>query len=347
MSIHILDAMAREGFEQVVALHDRKSGLRGFLGVHDTVRGPAFGGIRRREYRDEREALLDCLRLSRAMTHKAALLDLPAGGGKIVLMDKDDVDWPLAYRYIGEVVDQMGGRFYTGPDLNTGATELALVTESTRFVTDPGVKGPGELPEATAEGVFMGIAAALRSKFGETDWANRRIVVQGLGSLGEGLVRRLVREGAEVVGADLDEERAEEIRDRHGIQIVDPSVALDERCDVFSPNAIGGNLHDLSISRLRCQIIAGGANNQLARAIIGDELFDMEILYVPDFVINSGALVRGTIFHLENRREPVESIGLRIGAAADNVLTRAVEEDDAPLRVAIRIAEERISAWRE
>jgi leucine dehydrogenase len=281
------------------------------------------------------------------MTHKAALLDLPAGGGKIVLMDKDDVDWPLAYRYIGEVVDQMGGRFYTGPDLNTGATELALVTESTRFVTDPGVKGPGELPEATAEGVFMGIAAALRSKFGETDWANRRIVVQGLGSLGEGLVRRLVREGAEVVGADLDEERAEEIRDRHGIQIVDPSVALDERCDVFSPNAIGGNLHDLSISRLRCQIIAGGANNQLARAIIGDELFDMEILYVPDFVINSGALVRGTIFHLENRREPVESIGLRIGAAADKVLTRAVEEDDAPLRVAIRIAEERISAWRE
>ena len=347
MSIHILDAMAREGFEEVVALHDRRSGVRGFLGVHDTVRGPAFGGIRRREYRDEREALLDCLRLSRAMTHKSALLDLPSGGGKIVLKDTEDVDWPAAYRYIGEVVERMSGRFYTGPDLNTGASELAFVTEKTSFVTDPGVNGPGELAEATAEGVYMGIAAALRSKFGATDWSNRRIVVQGLGSLGEKLVRRLVGEGAEVIGADLDDERAEEVRDRHGIQIVDASAALDEPCDVFSPNAVGGNLHDLSISRLQCHIIAGGANNQLARAIIGDELFDLEILYVPDFVINSGALVRGTIFHQQDRREPVESIGLRIGAAADKVLTRALQEDDPPLRVAIRIAEERIQKWRD
>ena len=110
---------------------------------------------------------------------------------------------------------------------------------------------------------------------------------------------------------------------------------------------MGGNLHDLSISRLRCQIIAGGANNQLARAIIGDELFDLDILYVPDFVINSGALVRGTIFHQQQRREPVESIGLRIGAAADKVLSRALEEDDPPMRVAIRIAEERIERWRD
>ncbi|MEM8711059.1 MAG: Glu/Leu/Phe/Val dehydrogenase dimerization domain-containing protein [Planctomycetota bacterium] len=249
MSIHILDAMAREGFEEVVAIHDRRSGLRGFVGVHDTVRGPAFGGIRRREYRDEREALLDCLRLSRAMTHKAALLDLPAGGGKIVLMDKEGIDWPEAYRYVGDVVDRMGGRFYTGPDLNTGGIELGLVSEKTRFVTDPGANGPGELAEATAEGVFMGIAAALRVRFGETDWANRRVVVQGLGSLGEGLVRRLVGEGADVVGADVDEERAEEVRDRHGIEIVDAADAIDQRCDVFSPNAIGGNLHDLSVGR--------------------------------------------------------------------------------------------------
>lgn len=346
MSIHILDAMAREGFEQVVALFDRKSGVRGFLGIHDTVRGPAFGGIRRREYRDEREALLDCLRLSRAMTHKSALLDLPSGGGKIVLKDTEDVDWPAAYRYIGEVVDQMGGRFYTGPDLNTGPTELGFVTEKTRFVTDPGANGPGELAEATAEGVFMGIAMGLRSKFGSTDWGNRRIVVQGLGSLGEGLVRRLVGEGAEVVGADIDDDRADEVRERHGIEIIDPSMALDEPCDVFSPNAVGGNLHDLSISRLKCKVIAGGANNQLARAIIGDELFDLDILYVPDFVINSGALVRGTIFHQQERRESVESIGLRIGAAAEKILSRALEEDDPPLRVAIRIAQERIDAWR-
>ncbi|MEM9383134.1 MAG: Glu/Leu/Phe/Val dehydrogenase dimerization domain-containing protein, partial [Planctomycetota bacterium] len=313
MSLHVLDAMAREGFEQVAAIHDRRSGLRAFLGVHDTVRGPAFGGIRRRVYRDEREALFDCLRLSRAMTHKAALLDLPAGGGKIVLMDDEAVDWEGAYRHIGDVVERFGGAFYTGPDVNTGPIELACVAERTRFVTDPGDSGPGELAESTAEGVFMGMAAALRSRFGETAWPERKVVVQGLGSVGEGLVRRLVEHGAKVVGAELEEERARRVAERFGIDLVDPSEAIEETCDVFSPNALGGLLHDLTLERLSCSVIAGGANNQLARMLVGDELHDMGILYVPDFLINAGALVRGTIFHLESRREPVEAIGLRIG----------------------------------
>lgn len=347
MSVHVLDAMAREGFEEVVAIHDRDSGLRAFLGIHDTVRGPAFGGIRRREYRDEREALLDCLRLSRAMTHKAALLDLQAGGGKIVLMDTGDVDWEAAYRHVGTVVERLGGRFYTGPDVRTGPFELGLVAERTSFVTHPGDEGPGELAEATAEGVFMGMGAALRTKFGETAWADRKVVVQGLGSLGEGLVRRLREHGAEVVGADVDEERANSVAERYDIRLVDPAQAIDEPCDVFSPNALGGLIHEVSVNRLRCSVIAGGANNQLAYALLGDELFDMDILYAPDFVINSGALVRGTIFHLEGRREPVEAIGLRVGAVAEKILARAVEEDDAPARVAARMAAERIDAWRQ
>lgn len=346
MTGHILDAMAREGFEQTIAIHDRSSGLRAYLAIHDTVRGPAFGGIRRRGYRDEKEMVLDCLRLARAMTHKAALLDLPAGGGKIVLQDTEDVDWEGAYRHIGDIVDRMGGHFYTGPDVNTGPDELGFVAEQTRFVTDPGEKGPGELAEATAEGVFQGIAAALRARYGETDWAQRKVVVQGLGSVGEGIVRRVVAQGAEVIGADIDEDRAKVIAERHGIELVDPSKALDVTCDVFSPNALGGLLHDLSLSRLECQIIAGGANNQLAHALVGDELFDMGVLYVPDFVINAGALVRGTIFHLENRREPVEAIGLRIGAAAERILSAAAEEDDAPARVAVRMAENKIDEWR-
>lgn len=346
MSVHILDAMAREGFEQTIALHDRRSGLRAFLAIHDTTRGPAFGGIRRREYRDEREMLMDCLRLSRAMTHKAALLDLPIGGGKIVLAQGEDVDWEAAYRAIGDAVQGFGGRFYTGPDVNTGPAELSLVAERTGFVTDPGEAGPGELAESTAEGVFQGIAAALRAEHGETAWGERKVVVQGLGAVGEGLVRRLVGHGANVVGADIDEERAALVAGRHGIELVDAAVAIDQECDVFSPNALGGLLHDVTLERLRCDIIAGGANNQLAHSIVGDELFDAGILYVPDFVINSGALVRGTLFHLEGRREPVEAIGLRIGAAAERVLAAAVESDDAPARVAVRMAESRIAEWR-
>jgi len=346
MSVHVLDAMAREGFEQISAIHDRRSGLRAFLGIHDTVRGPAFGGIRRREYRDEREALFDCLRLSRAMTHKAALLDLPAGGGKIVLLDDGKVDWPRAYRHIGDVVESLGGTFYTGPDVNTGPTELASVAERTTYVTDPGVAGPGELAEATAEGVFQGMAAALRARFGEEAWGERTIMVQGLGAVGRGVARRARERGARVLGADVDEATALAVSDELDLELVDPGQAVGVECDVFSPNALGGLFHDLSLGRLRCSIIAGGANNQLARVLVGDELHDMGILYTPDFVINSGALVRGTIFHLEGRREPVESIGERIGRVAERVLERAVEEDDAPARVAVRLAEEQIAEWR-
>lgn len=347
MSVHVLDAMAREGFEQVSAIHDRRSGLRAFLGIHDTVRGPAFGGIRRREYRDEREALFDCLRLSRAMTHKAALLDLPAGGGKIVLMDDERVDWPRAYRHIGDVVQTLGGTFYTGPDVNTGAEELASVAEQTTYVTDPGDAGPGELAEATAEGVFQGMAAALRSRFGAEEWESRTIVVQGLGAVGSGVARRARRLGARVLGCDVVEARALAVSDELDIEIVDPGSALEIPCDVFSPNALGGLFHDLSLSRLRCKIVAGGANNQLARMLVGDELHDMGVLYTPDFVINAGALVRGTIFHLERRREPVEAIGKRIGAVAERILDCALEEDDAPARVAIRLAEAQIAEWRD
>ena len=215
------------------------------------------------------------------------------------------------------------------------------------LVTDPGEQGPGELAEATAEGVFQGIAAGLRARFGETDWGQRTVVVQGLGAVGALVAGCLVAKGAEVIGADIDEERAEEVGARLGIRTVDAATALDVPCDVLSPNALGGLLHDLSLSRLRCQVIAGGANNQLARALAGDELFDMDILYVPDFVINSGALVRGTIFHLEGRREPIEAIGLRIGAAAAEILEAAEAEGDAPARVAVRMAERRIAAWRK
>ena len=181
MGVHILDAMAREGFEEVLALHDRASGVRGFLGIHDSTRGSAFGGIRRWSYLDEDQALRDCLRLARAMSHKCALAGLPVGGGKLVLLDRPDLDLERAYSAVGDLVERLNGRFYTGPDVGTGPAELAAVAARTRFVTDPGPKGPGELSEATAEGVFRGIGATLRHLDGAEDWPRRTVVVQGLG----------------------------------------------------------------------------------------------------------------------------------------------------------------------
>ena len=186
MAIHILDAMRREGFEQVIAIHDRRSSLNAFLGLHDTSRGPAFGGIRRWSYLDEDQAVRDCLRLSRSMTWKCALAGVPAGGAKLVVLDRPDLDLEAAYRHIGELVDRLGGRFYTGPDVGTGARELAWVASRTSYVTHPDESGPGELAASTCAGVIAGIDAALEQLDGRPDWGARRSSCRDWGRSGPG-----------------------------------------------------------------------------------------------------------------------------------------------------------------
>jgi leucine dehydrogenase len=346
MATHILDAMAREGFEEILALHDATSGLRAFLAIHDSSVGPAFGGIRRWAYEDEDRALRDSLRLARAMTYKCALADLPAGGAKMVVLDRPELDLPGAYRAIGDLAERLRGRWYTGPDVGTGEPELRSVWARTRYATDPGPDGPGALVESTVEGVFRGLEAALAHLDGEADFPRRSIVVQGLGEVGAGLARRLTALGATVRGSDLDHERAGAVERELGIELVDPATEFDEDCDVFAPCALGGILHDLTIARLRCRVVAGGANNVLARSAHGDRLHERGILFAPDFVLNAGALVRGALFHLEGRREPVEAIGRRIGATTTRILERARAESTAPSRVAIDEAEDALAARR-
>jgi leucine dehydrogenase len=346
MSVHIRDAMARGGVEEVLAIHDRRSGLRAFLGIHDSSRGPAFGGVRRWAYADEGQALRDCLRLARAMTHKCALADLPAGGGKLVVIDEAGLDERLAYERIGEVVESYRGRFTTGPDVGTGARELGWIRSRTAFVTDPGPAGPGRLSEATCEGVFRGMEAALTHLDGTVDWPSRTVVVQGLGDVGRGLAQRLTERGARVKAAEIDEDKARRVARELEIELIDPSSEFAEVCDVFAPCALGGILHDVTLSKLRCRVIAGGANNVLVRRAHGDRLHERGVLYAPDFVINPGALIRGAHFHLEGRRVPVEEIGERIARSLARVLERAAAENAPPARVAVREAERRIEAWR-
>ncbi|MBL4770699.1 MAG: Glu/Leu/Phe/Val dehydrogenase [Planctomycetes bacterium] len=339
--------MTREGFEEVIALHDRESGMRGWIAIHDTSAGPAFGGIRRFTYRSESEAVMDCLRLARAMTDKCQLARLPAGGGKVVLLDEPDVDWDKGYAALGRKIEAMGGRFYTGPDVGTGVNELASLVAETRFATDPGPDGPGELEAATAEGVFRGMEAALIQLDGKLDWSSQKIVVQGLGAVGSLLAKRLVEQGAQVVGSDVDTDRLKQVVQELGIEGLDSTEVLHHPCDVLAPCAMGGLIHDLTLERLKTRVVAGAANNVLARTLHGDRLHDLGILYVPDFVINSGALIRGTIFHLEGRREPVATIGDRVGTMVGEVLKEATRLEAAPTRVARRLARKRLKDLRD
>ncbi|MFT5049623.1 MAG: glutamate dehydrogenase/leucine dehydrogenase [Chlamydiales bacterium] len=341
MAVHILDAMSRGGFEQVHAIHDSASGLRAFVGLHNTSRGPAFGGIRRWAYRDERDALLDCLRLGKAMTHKCALAELPVGGAKVVIMDREGLDLEGAYRHLGRLVDHHQGRLYVGPDVGTSTEQLGWVAEETAFAAGPGASGPGQIAESTSAGVFHSMAAALQHMDGAVDWDRRTVVIQGLGKVGSLLAQRLVEMGVTVIATDIDPQRAEQVGATCDLKLVDASEVIDLPCDIFSPCALGGILHDLTLERLKCRAVVGAANNVLARSHHGTLLHERGILYVPDIVASAGALIRGVRFHLDGERVPVEEIGRRVGKTVSAVLAQAAEEGEAPSVVAVREAEKR------
>jgi len=342
MNFDALETWQREGFEQLTAFHDPRSGARGVLALHSTRLGPAFGGIRRWSYADLSAAARDALRLARAMTHKCALAGLPAGGGKVVLLDTPGAPLEAQYEHVGDLVQRLNGRYFAGPDVGAGDVELAAVRRRTQWVTDPGPDGPGELAAATATGVVYGIEAALVFLDGAADWPRRTIVVQGLGEVGARVASQLRERGVRVLAADVDAVRAARIGAELGLELIDPAAQLDTSCDVFAPCALGGILHDVTLMRARCRVLAGSANNVLAAPEHGDRLHARGVLFVPDIAISSGALIRGANFSLSGARTPLEEIGARIADVVRNVLASAAERGEPPARFAEREAERRV-----
>jgi glutamate dehydrogenase/leucine dehydrogenase len=342
MSFETFEHLERGGFEELTAFADPRSGARAVLAVHSTRLGPAFGGIRRWSYLDETGAARDALRLARAMTHKCALADVPAGGAKLVILDRPGADLRAVYEFVGELVERRGGRFFTGPDVGTGPRELAAVRSRTRFVADPGPDGPGELGACTAAGVVSGIEAALQHLDGAADWERRTVVVQGLGEVGARVALELRRRGARVLAADVDAERAASVARDSDLELIDSAEQFDLPCDVFAPCALGGIVHDLTLLRARCRVLAGAANNVLAAPEHGDRLHERGVLFVPDIAISSGALIRGATFQLTGERLPVQQIAARVGRVVASVLRQASVENLPPARVAEREAELRV-----
>jgi len=284
--------MSEGGHEQLVYWSEPESGYRGIIAIHDTTLGPALGGTRFWNYASEREALLDALRLSRGMTFKAAIAGLPLGGGKSVIWGDSHTEHrePI-FRAHGRAVESLGGRYVTAEDVGTSPEDMQLIRLETEHVV--GLLGrSGDPSPVTAYGVFQGIRACCRVRYGTDSVEGLHVAVQGLGHVGYSLCEDLVQGGARLTVTDIEPERVRRAVDAFGARAVGPDAIYDVDGDIFSPCALGAVLNDETIARLRVDIVAGAANNQLGRSSAhGLALHGKGILYAPDYVINGGGLI--------------------------------------------------------
>ncbi|HEY8340561.1 MAG TPA: Glu/Leu/Phe/Val dehydrogenase dimerization domain-containing protein [Egibacteraceae bacterium] len=338
-----------DGHEQVVYGADPDAGLRCIIAIHSTRLGPALGGTRFYPYADETAALVDVLRLAKAMTYKAAVAGLDLGGGKAVIIgdparDKRE-DLLRAY---GRVVESLGGRYVTACDVGTTPADLAVVARETRWATgaDTSEGGSGDSGIMTAHGVFVGIRACLQRVFGDSSPRGRHVALQGVGKVGRRLAEALAAEGARLTVGDVDDGAATWCAEHLGAEVVGADKVHAVDADVFSPNALGGVLNDETLPELQCRIVAGAANNQLLEPRHGDALAEAGILYAPDFVINAGGLIQvADELHPDGRSEArVRARTEQIGQRLLEVFDVAEREGVSTAVAADRVAERRIAA---
>ena len=332
--------------EQVVFCNDKSSGLKAIIAIHNTTLGPALGGTRMWDYKSDEEALVDVLRLSKGMTYKAAASGLNLGGGKAVIMgDPRKLKSEALFRTFGAFVNSLHGKYVTAEDVGTTVRDMEYIYMETPYVTGipQALGGSGDPSPYTAHGVLMGIKAAAKQKFGVDALSGLRISVQGLGNVGNNLVKFLKQEGAELIVTDIDKGSVAKVVEQYGVQSVAPDVIFDQEVDIFAPCAMGAVVNDQTLSRFRCQVIAGGANNLLKEDRHGGALKELGILYAPDYVINAGGLMN-VFVELEGYTEKraVE----KTNKVYDNCLEvfAIAETEDIPTHLAAnRLAEKRLS----
>ncbi|HEU4941956.1 MAG TPA: Glu/Leu/Phe/Val dehydrogenase dimerization domain-containing protein [Gaiellaceae bacterium] len=336
--------------ETVVVHPDRESGAWIFICVHSTRRGPAGGGTRMKVYGAPPEGLQDAMRLSAAMTRKLAVAQLPFGGGKAVIAVEEipsgDDRRALFLRY-GDLVASLGGTYRTSSDMNTGEADMDVIGERTEHVFGRSVAsgGGGSPALPTAMGVFHGIRASLAHVFGSDELEGRTVVVQGAGGVGSPLAEQLATAGATVSVADLDPARAQAVAERIGGTALPADGVVEAECDVYAPCAVGGSLSAETVPRLRCRIVAGSANNQLADPDAAEMLRDRGILYAPDFVINAGGAI--AIVGLEQlgwTRSELDGALAGIGDTLRAVYEQADAQGISTAAAAEALAEERLNA---
>lgn len=337
-----------DNHEQIVFCHDKDSGLKAIIGIHNTTLGPSLGGTRMWNYQSEWEALNDVLRLSRGMTYKSAISGLDLGGGKAVIIGDSKKDKnPELIKAFARYVDSLSGRYITAEDVGTTTADMDLIHSITPHVTgiSEALGGSGNPSPVTAYGVFMGLKAAVKFKYGSDDLNGKKVLVQGVGNVGETLVKHLTENGAVVQITDISEERLNEVAKKYGAQIFSGTDIYTADIDIYSPCALGATVNDEALEKLKAKVIAGAANNQLAvEAIHGKKLQEKGMVYAPDFLINAGGIINvfGEIAHYGadeamKRTEDIYNTTLE-------VLHYAKEHNMTSNQAAMKKAEQRIEA---
>ncbi|KAA9331286.1 Glu/Leu/Phe/Val dehydrogenase [Hymenobacter busanensis] len=344
----IFGQIAEHQHEQVVYCHDHETGLRAIIGIHNTVLGPALGGTRMWHYASDAEALNDVLRLSRGMTYKAAISGLNLGGGKAVIIgDAKTQKNEALLRKFGRFVQNLNGKYITAEDVNMTTKDMEYIRMETKHVAGlpETMGGSGDPSPVTAFGTYMGMKAAAKKAFGSDSLSGKRVAVQGVGHVGTYLMEYLVKEGAEIVLTDYYTERAEEAAARFGAKAVGLDDIYDQDVDIYSPCALGATLNDDTLSRLKCQVVAGCANNQLKdEHVHGPALVKKGIIYAPDFLINAGGLINVYSEVVGTSRQGALTQTEKIYDYTLQVLNKAEQEGLHPQQAATQIAKERIAA---
>jgi leucine dehydrogenase len=352
---------SRQSFERMVILNDERTGLEVSVVIHDTTLGPALGGTRWRPFQTRAEALVDNQRLAEGMTYKLALAvgddtklaqaGVSFGGGKAVIrgqptQDKDRRKEQL--RVYAALVNSLAGKFVTAVDVGTSVEDMITMREVTKWVAalPREMGGSGDASPWTARGVVWGLKACLEAVFGSDSLEGKTIAIQGIaGKVGSNLARELAHEGAVLVASDVNQAGAQEVAREVGARLVPSGEIFDQKCDVFSPNALGGTLNDDTIPRLKCRITCGAANNQLWEpARHAAMLHGRGILHAPEFWVNAGGVINvAHEFHPEGYSEERASADVkRIYNRGKTIIDISRREDVPPYAIAIRLAEDRI-----
>ncbi|MFY9286403.1 MAG: Leu/Phe/Val dehydrogenase [Tissierellaceae bacterium] len=340
----IFDYLEEHDFEQLVFCQDRATGLKAIIAIHDTTLGPALGGLRILDYKSEEEAIIDVTRLARGMTYKNAAVGVNLGGGKSVIIgDPKEIKSEELFRAFGRFIESLGGRYITAEDMNTTTQDMAYVNSETDHVV--GLEGKsGDPSPVTAFGIFRGIQAAVNEVYGSDDLTGKRVAVQGLGAVGYKLCKDLHEAGAQLIVTDTKKASIKQVVEEMGAIGVAPDEIYGVDCDVFAPCAIGAIINDFTVDQLKCKIVAGSANNQLAEARHGQILHEKGILYVPDYVINSGGVINVDEEIKGYNRERAMSRAAAIYDSVKRVFEIAKRDGIPTSEAADRMAEERIEA---